>query len=119
MTIMENAGRNNDTTLTRYCISKLINQDDQMVDIVKKAAKNGLGYDTIVALAFPSEAYEDAKIAIQEMSSDDEHPKSSTLKSRYCRMPYATSTILMNIRMNILPKKICKNERKLIQYMSE
>ena len=119
VSIMENAGRNNDTTLTRYCISKLINQDDQMVDIVKKAAKNGLGYDTIVALAFPSEAYEDAKIAIQEMSSDDEHPKSSTLKSRYCRMPYATSTILMNIRMNILPKKICKNERKLIQYMSE
>lgn len=119
--IMENVGKNGDTTLTRYCISKLTNDSSDMQVIVKRAAKNGLGYDTIVALAFPLEAYKDAKNAIQSLGTTDEVEEQTlkSLKTQYCRMPYATSNILTNIRMSILPKKICKAERKFIQYMSE
>lgn len=119
--ILENVGKNGDTTLTRYCISKLSGDSPDMEAIVKRAAKNGLGYDTIVALAFPLEAYTDAKDAVQNIDTEDENREQAlkVLKTRYCRMPYATSSILTNIRMSILPKKICKAERKFIQYMSE
>lgn len=120
--IMLNVGKNEDTTLTRYCVTKLTEHNDDILNIVKLAAKNGLGYNTIVALAFPSEVYQDVKESITKISDSSEVDKDVEthlieLKSRYCRIPYATSGILQSIRLNILPKKICQAERKFIQYM--
>ena len=116
---MQNVGKDGDTTLTRYYVAKLTDDSVDVQNIIKRAAKNGLGYNTIVALAFPSNAFEEVKDTISKLEDTDETlPELDSIKSRYCRMPYATPTILKSIRYKILPTKICKAERKFIEYMS-
>lgn len=116
--ILKDIGKNGNTQLVRYCVSKLGSDNNILSKIVKRAALNGLEYKGLLPLAFPVEAYDEVKNVVdnlEDTSADNEDMRE--LKTKYCRMPYATSNLLLSIGDKVIPSRGYKTEKMFISAM--
>lgn len=122
--IFKDVGKNGNTKLAKYCINRLYSKDKLMIQTVKRAAINGLGYTKIVCLAFPDDAHNMVRKTINDIENGTDTEdvigmNLRLLKNKYCMGMVATLDVLSSIDELVIPKIGCGAIKKFIAKLKE